>query len=57
MVDVRAVATLSCPVPLAAMRSHPGLSAMPLLNRSRLSIQPVAAEEERIILGLAGMAA
>jgi predicted RNA-binding protein with PUA-like domain len=57
MVDVKAVAELSSPVTLAAMRSHHGLSAMPLLNRSRLSIQPVADKEERIIMGLAGMAA
>jgi predicted RNA-binding protein with PUA-like domain len=56
MVDVRAVAPLPRPVTLAAMRNHPGLAAMPLLNRSRLSIQPVRPEEERIILDLGGAA-
>jgi predicted RNA-binding protein with PUA-like domain len=56
MVDVRAVAPLPRPVTLAAMRDHPGLGAMPLLHRSRLSIQPVRPEEERIILELGGMA-
>lgn len=55
MVDVRAEVSLPHPVTLAAMRKHPGLAGMPLLNRSRLSILPVTDEEERIILQLAGM--
>jgi predicted RNA-binding protein with PUA-like domain len=54
MVDVRAVAPFPRPVLLAELRDHPGLLSMPLLHRSRLSIQPVTAAEEQIILGLAG---
>lgn len=57
MVDVRAVKPLPRAVTLGELRCHPGLLSMPLLNRSRLSIQPVTVEEERIILGLAGITA
>ena len=39
-------------VPLAALRATPGLEAMPLLNRSRLSVQPVTAEQFAIIAAL-----
>ena len=40
-------------VPLAVLRGVPELARMPLLNRSRLSVQPVTDEEWRIITGLA----
>ncbi|CAN5127958.1 EVE domain-containing protein [soil metagenome] len=40
-------------LPLAILRETPGLEAMPLLNRSRLSVMPVTAEEFRIISDLA----
>ncbi len=40
-------------VPLELIRRTPGLEKMPLLNRSRLSVQPVTEEEFEIIVGLA----
>ena len=40
-VDLRAVAPLPRPVPLAAMKAHPGLADLPLLRQSRLSVSPV----------------
>jgi predicted RNA-binding protein with PUA-like domain len=55
MVDVRFVRELPRPVTLAQMRDDPALSGMPLLNRSRLSIQPVTVDQWREILLLAGV--
>lgn len=56
MVDVRFKTYLPKPVTLAAIKSNPLLAKMPLVNRSRLSVQPVTSEEWRIILTLAGLA-
>lgn len=39
-------------IPLATLRDTPGLEAMPLLNRSRLSVQPVTAREWEIVIAL-----
>lgn len=36
-------------IPLAALRETPGLEEMPLLNRSRLSVQPVTNREFGIV--------
>jgi predicted RNA-binding protein with PUA-like domain len=55
MVDVRFVRKLPRPVTLAELRGIPSLASMALLNRSRLSIQPVREEEWREIMRLAGM--
>jgi predicted RNA-binding protein with PUA-like domain len=55
MVDVRYVEDLPCPVTLEKIKNNPLLSAMPLVKRSRLSIQPVTPEEWRIILIMGGM--
>jgi predicted RNA-binding protein with PUA-like domain len=52
MVDVGFVAKFPEAVPLDVLRSTPGLEQMPLLNRSRLSVQPVTPEEYRIIVAL-----
>jgi len=52
MVDVRFVRKLPRPVTLSELRGIPALSGMALLNRSRLSIQPVRAEEWSEILKL-----
>jgi predicted RNA-binding protein with PUA-like domain len=46
------VADLKQPVTLARIKGHPLLSGMPLVRRSRLSIQPVTPDEWRIILAL-----
>lgn len=55
MVDVRFRADLPKPVTLSAIRSNPLLEKMPLVNRSRLSVQPVTAEEWQIILTIGGL--
>ena len=54
MVDVRYVETLKRPVTLERIKGNPLLAHMPLVNRSRLSIQPVSREEWRIILSMSG---
>lgn len=55
MVDVRYVAPLPRPVTLEQIKGNPLLAAMPLVKRSRLSIQPVTPEEWRTILAMGGM--
>jgi len=55
MVDVRYVAPLRQQVTLERIRSNPLLADMPLVRRSRLSIQPVTEEEWRTILSMGGM--
>ncbi len=55
MVDVRYVAPLPRPVTLEQIRGNLLLARMPLVNRSRLSIQPVTPEEWQIILAMGGM--
>lgn len=53
-VDVRAVRALPQPVTLAACKAEPRLKDMVLVNNSRLSVQPVTAEEWQIVLEMAG---
>lgn len=55
MVDVRYVAHFPRQVTLERIREHPLLAAMPLVRRSRLSIQPVTPQEWQIILALGGV--
>jgi predicted RNA-binding protein with PUA-like domain len=57
MVDVRYRQALPREVTLAAIRNNPMLTAMPLVNRSRLSIQPVTGEEWHIITTMGGLTA
>ena len=60
MVDLRAVERLTRSLTLADLRGVPGLEKMALLQRgSRLSVQPVTADEWEIVhgLGTAGLAA
>jgi predicted RNA-binding protein with PUA-like domain len=54
MVDVRYVEACKRPVTLESIKGNPLLADMPLLKRSRLSIQPVTTEEWRIIRAMAG---
>ena len=54
MVDVRYLQALPRPVTLEAVKGNPLLADMPLVKRSRLSIQPVTVEEWRIILTMGG---
>ena len=55
MVDVRFVRELPRPVTLSQLKTIPELAGMALLNRSRLSVQPVREEEWAEILRLAGV--
>ncbi len=55
MVDVRYLKPLKKAVTLESIKSNPLLSDMPLVRRSRLSIQPVTTEAWRIILALGGL--
>jgi len=55
MVDVRFRMRLTRPLTRDELRAHPLLAGMALLRRgSRLSVQPVTAEEWRVVLALAG---
>jgi predicted RNA-binding protein with PUA-like domain len=55
VVDVRAVEPLPKPVPLAAARNEPRLKDMILVNNTRLSVQPVTAQEWKVICTMGGM--
>ena len=55
MVDVRYVEEMPSPVTLEKIKNNPLLSGMPLVKRSRLSVQPVTAEEWRIIRAMGGL--
>jgi predicted RNA-binding protein with PUA-like domain len=49
MVDVRALRALKTPVKLEAIKRDERLAKMVLVNNSRLSVQPVTADEWRIL--------
>jgi predicted RNA-binding protein with PUA-like domain len=55
VVDVKAVAPMPMPVTLAACRAEPKLKDMILVNNTRLSVQPVTAEEWKIVCKMGGM--
>ena len=55
MVDVRYRKPLSRPVTLEGIKGNPLLAEMPLVKRSRLSIQPVTETEWGIILAMGGL--
>ena len=55
LVDFKAVAPLTKPVTLTECRSEPLLKKMVLLNNSRLSVQPVTADEWRTICARGGL--
>lgn len=54
VVDIRHERDLKRPVSLPEIRETPGLEEMVLINRSRLSVQPVRPEEWRIVVKLGG---
>ena len=54
-VDIKAIAPVKTPVTLEMVKQDPRLAEMALLRNSRLSVQPVTAEEWRIICNLAGL--
>ena len=55
-VDVRALRTLKQPVTLTMCKADSRLAGMALVRNTRLSVQPVRAEEWKIVLKLAGEA-
>lgn len=54
-VDVRAVIDMPKPVPLEEIKTVKALSKMVLVVNSRLSVQPVTADEWRIICDMGGL--
>ena len=54
-VDVKAVKPFPKPVTLAAVKSEPRLKDMALTKYARLSVQPVTAEEWRIVCAMGGL--
>lgn len=56
-VDVKAVSPLKMTVTLDAIKANPKLSAMVLVNNSRLSVQPVTAAEWAEICRMGGVKA
>ena len=54
-VDVRAVADVPCPVPLAAVKENAKLAKMALVANSRLSVQPVTAAEWKEVCRMGGL--
>jgi predicted RNA-binding protein with PUA-like domain len=53
-VDIKAVRPLATPVTLEMCKAEPRLADMVLVNNSRLSVQPVTAEEWRLICEMGG---
>ena len=56
-VDIKAVGPLQNPVTLEMVKADSRLSEMALIRNSRLSVQPVTAEEWRIICEMGGVGA
>lgn len=56
VVDVRAVARLPRPVPLAELKRHPACAGWQLLRQPRLSVVPVSAVQWAAVAELAGIA-
>ena len=54
-VDVRAVKDVPKPVTLAVVKSTPKLAKMSLVTSARLSVQPVTADEWKLICKLGGV--
>lgn len=55
VVDVKAVEALPKSVTLDAIKTEPKLKDMALLKQSRLSVQPVTADEWKIVCKMGGM--
>lgn len=54
-VDIKAVQPLKQPVTLAQCKDEAALQSMALLRNSRLSVQPVSAEEWQVVCALGGL--
>jgi predicted RNA-binding protein with PUA-like domain len=55
VVDVKAVEALPKPVTIAAVKAEAKLKAMVLINNSRLSVQPVKADEWKLVCKMGGL--
>ena len=55
VVDVKAIEPFPTPVTLAAVKAEPKLKNMALLKLSRLSVQPVTAEEWKTVCRMGGL--
>jgi predicted RNA-binding protein with PUA-like domain len=55
VVDVKAIAPAAKPVTLQAIKAEPKLKAMVLVNNSRLSVQPVTADEWKLVCKMGGL--
>jgi len=53
--DVKAVKPVPKPVTLAAIKAEPRLKNMALVKYARLSVQPVSAQEWKIVCAMAGL--
>lgn len=54
VVDLKAVGPVPKPVTLVAVKTEPKLKDMTLLKQSRLSVQPVTAEEWKVVAKMGG---
>jgi predicted RNA-binding protein with PUA-like domain len=55
VVQVKAVEPLKKPVTLDAIKAEPKLKEMALLKQSRLSVQPVTADEWKVVCKMGGL--
>jgi predicted RNA-binding protein with PUA-like domain len=55
VVNVKAIEALPKPVTIAAVKAEPKLKAMALINNTRLSVQPVTAEEWKLVCKMGGL--
>ena len=54
-VDIRALQPMAAPVTLEQIKAEPRLADMVLVKNSRLSVQPVSAEEWRVVCEMGGV--
>ena len=54
-VDIKAIESVKTPVTLQMCKEDPRLAAMALVKNTRLSVQPVTAEEWRVVCEMAGV--
>ncbi len=55
VVDVKALEPMPKPVSIDAIKTEPKLKAMVLINNTRLSVQPVTADEWKIVCKMGGL--
>jgi predicted RNA-binding protein with PUA-like domain len=55
VVDVKAFAPLAKPVTIEDVKTEPKLKAMVLINNTRLSVQPVTADEWKLVCNMGGL--